>query len=129
MFGDADAAIARDEEDVRRVQRRAERLPPLREAVAAARGTAVSRERDLGVTVDPSGRIVALTIEDSALSRGGARLAADLVRLLGQARRDLQRQLLGSAVETLGVDDPLVETYRSSIGTPDDMPRKTGGLW
>lgn len=129
MYGDADAAIARVEEDVRRAQQRAEKLPLLREAVDAARGTAVSRERDLGVTVNLSGRIVALTIDDSALARGGTRLAADLVRLLGQAHQDLQRQVLGSAIEALGDDDPIVDTYRSSIETTEDTPRNTGGLW
>jgi hypothetical protein len=116
---DADAAIEKVADDVRRAQTRAERMPQLQAAAAAVRGRAISRQRDIAVVVSQTGQITELRIHDQALERGGSRLAADLIQLVDQARVDLQRQMLDVAVDLLGEDDPLVETYRDAVA-PDD---------
>lgn len=119
MFEDADAAIARVEEDVRRAQERAERLPSLVAAAAAVRGTATSRRRDLTVEVDQSGGVVDLRITDAALDLGSSRLSSELLALIGQAKADAQRQLLAAATELLGEDDPAVATLRATTAAAE----------
>lgn len=119
MFEDADAAIARVEEDVRRAQERAERLPSLVAAAAAVRGTATSRRRDLTVEVDQSGGVVDLRITDAALDLGSSRLSSELLALIGQAKADAQRQLLAAATELLGEDDPAVATLRATTAATE----------
>jgi len=113
MFDDADEAIARVEDDVRRAQRRAERMSQLQQSTRAARG--VGRGREVVVEVDRSGELVDLRIADAALSRGGvgvARLVLDATRL---ARRDLRRNLLAAASEILGDDDPVLDELRVQL--------------
>lgn len=127
MFEDADAAIARVEEDVRRAQERAERLPSLVAAAAAIRGTATSRRRDLTVEVDQSGSVVDLRITDAALDLGSARLSSELLALIAEAKADTQRQILAAATELLGEDDPAVATLRATtaaaVGSADGQER------
>lgn len=62
MFEDADEAIARVEEDVRRARERAARYPPLQAAIDGVRARAVSPHRDLAVEVDAAGILRDLTI-------------------------------------------------------------------
>lgn len=126
MFPDADAAIARVEDDIRRAQERAERLPSLVAAAAAVRGTATSRRRDLAVEVDQSGAIVDLRISDAALDLGGSRLSAEIVALTAEARADAQRQVLEAATELLGEDDPAVATLRAASTAAPGAPGAGG---
>jgi hypothetical protein len=112
-YDTADDAIAKVEEDVRRAQERLERLPLLRAAVEAVRGSAVNQQRDMAVTVDNTGEAVSIRIEDKALDRGATRLSTDLIRLLKQARQDVQERMTIAAAEVLGEDDPVVSSYRA----------------
>jgi hypothetical protein len=133
VYHNADQAIARIEDDVRRAQKRMERLPLLQEAAASVRGSAVTQQRDIAVTVDNTGEVVSLQIEDRALSRGAARISADLIRLLKQARHDVQVQMVAAAIEVLGDDDPIVDSYRHMVeagattSTTETLPSR-GGL-
>lgn len=126
MFEDADAAIARVEDDIRRAQERAERLPSLVTAAAAIRGTATSRRRDLAVEVDQSGAIVDLRISDAALDLGGSRLSAEIIALTAEARADAQRKVLEAATELLGEDDPAVATLRAASASASSGARTEG---
>ncbi len=120
MFDDAEAAIARVEQDVRRAQQRAERMTRLQQVTAAARG--VVRRTEVAVEVDHTGQLTDLRIADSALNRGGsgvARLVLETVRL---ARRDLQRNLLVAAADVLGDDDPVLDGLRAQL-EPEAMAR------
>ncbi|MFJ3394060.1 YbaB/EbfC family nucleoid-associated protein [Leifsonia aquatica] len=132
MFDDADAAIAKITEDVRRAQERAERLPLLQATTEAARGSAISAQRDIAVTVDQTGQVTELRIDDRALDRGGSRLAADIVQLLARARDDVRVKLLTAAADVLGKDDPIVDSFRERVETAGSEPasdaRTAGGL-
>ena len=126
MFENADEALARVQDDIRRAQWRAERMPDLHAATARARGFAASDTEDLRVEIDHTGAVTSLHIDDAALSRGGSALAAELVQLMGQARTDLQRTLLDSAIELLGDDDPIVITYRDTLQAEIDAAQSGG---
>ncbi len=126
MFENADEALARVQDDIRRAQWRAERMPDLHAATARARGFAASDTEDLRVEIDHTGAVTSLHIDDAALSRGGTALAAELVQLMGQARTELQRTLLDSAIELLGDDDPIVITYRDTLQAEIDAAQSSG---
>ncbi|QAY59804.1 hypothetical protein ET475_07240 [Microbacterium protaetiae] len=113
MFTDADEAIARVEDDVRRAQGRAQRMSRLQEAAAAARG--VGRGREVVVQVDQTGELVDLRIADAALSRGGAGVARLVLESMRMARTDLRRNLLAAASEILGDDDPVLGGLRAQL--------------
>ena len=134
MFDNADEVEGRIQEDVRRALQRAERMPELVAATQAARGRAVSRERDISVEVDHTGQVTSLQIANEALRRGGTRLAAEILSLLNQARHEVQKQMLAAATGVLGEDDPLLDPFRvtveaETIANPGTTPPKSGGLW
>lgn len=126
VFENADDAIAKVQDDIRRAQWRAERIPDLQAATARTRGLATSEAEDLRVEIDHTGAVTSLHIDDQALSRGGSALAAELVQLMGQARTELRRKLLESAVELLGDDDPIVSTYRDTLQAEVDSAESAG---
>lgn len=113
MFDDADEAIARVEEDVRRAQQRAARMSQLQRATAAARG--VGRHREVVVEVDHTGEITGLQIADAALRRGGAGVSRLVLETMRVARTDLRRNLLTAATEVLGDDDPVLDGLRAQL--------------
>jgi hypothetical protein len=114
-YDDVDQTPARIEDDIRRAQQRMERLPLLQEAAASVFGSAVAPQGDIAVTVDNTGEVVSLRIEDRALTRGAAEISADLIRLLRQARQDIHIQMVAAAVGILGDNDPIVDSYRHMV--------------
>jgi hypothetical protein len=122
----ADDAIARVAADVARAEQRAERFAELQSATAALRVRTVSRERDIAVEVDSSGRLVGLRIHDVALSRGGSRLADEIVALIGSACRSLQEELREAAVRVLGEDEPLLHAFPAPSGVAGAARAATG---
>lgn len=133
VFDDADEALAKVNEDIQLAQQRLERLPRLREVTESARGRAASPRRDIAVEVNHADQVTALQIRDEALSRGGDRLASELVGLLNAARHDVQKQMLASATEILGEEDAgLLDPLRLSVeaeAAANDPDQTTGGLW
>jgi hypothetical protein len=125
VLGDADEAIARVQDDVRRAEARAVRFGELREAVAAVRGRAVSRARDVAVEVDSTGAVTDLQISDQALHRGGIGLSAEIVALIAAAGRDARRSTADVAGGILGDDDPTVASLRAQL-QEDDPETATG---
>jgi hypothetical protein len=91
MFDDVDDAVARLHESVRRAPQRAAQVPPLQQAMHGVRSRAAPSSRDIAVEVDHTGQVTSLRIADSALGRGGARLAAELVGALNAARHDARK--------------------------------------
>jgi hypothetical protein len=130
----ADEALARIADDAARAQRRAERFAALQTAVGGIRGRAVSRERDLAVEVDSGGRIVALRIHDTALSRGGARLGSEILALVEASCDSAQDQVREAAVRLLGEDEPLLRSFparprrasTSALGTSGERQGREG---
>lgn len=129
VLGDADAAIAKVQDDVRRAQARAARFGELREAIAAVRGRAVSRARDVAVEVDSAGGVTDLRISDAALDRGGSRLSAEIVGLISMAGRDARRSTADVAGGILGDDDPTVAALRTALEKDEAGVRAGGASW
>lgn len=129
VLGDADEAIARVQDDVRRAQARAVRFGELREAIAAVRGRAVSRARDVAVEVDSTGGVIDLQISDAALDRGGSRLAAEIMGLIAMAGRDARRSTADVAGGILGEDDPTVASLRTQLEDDEADARAGGASW
>jgi DNA-binding protein YbaB len=114
-FDNADEAIARVEEDVRRAQQRAARYPQLQAAIDAVRARATSPRRDLSVEVDAAGVLRDLTIDDDAFERGGAKVAQEILELIERARSDARRQTLAHTTELMGADDPIVKAVAADL--------------
>lgn len=130
MFANPDDAIARVEDDIRRAQQRAERMSQLRSEAEAVRGSAISRQRDIEVEMDHTGQVTGVIINDQALDRGGRRVAADIMELLGRARQDVQAQMLEVASRLLGEDDPLLDMLRPAEAEGEGRsPQSSGRGW
>jgi len=130
MVWGADEAVQRVQDDVRRAQQRAERYPALQSAIDGVRGKAVSIRRDLSVEVDAAGVLRDLRIADSALDRGGDRLAAEIFELMGKATRQARADTLAATTEIMGDDDPIVKTIAADLearNAGDELGR-SGGL-
>jgi DNA-binding protein YbaB len=115
MFENADEAIAKIEDDIRRAEKRAERLPELQTAIDAVRARAISRQRDVAVEVDAGGVVRELEISDAALERGGRRLSQDVLALIRSATQDARARTLGLTTEILGEEDPLVKVVAADL--------------
>lgn len=129
MFDDPDEAIARVQEDIQRAQERAARMPQLREATEAVRGYAISRHRDIEVEMDHTGQVTALRIANQALTRGGTKVAADIMDLLTVARHNVQAQMLEAASGVLGADDPMLDMLRPPETGDEAKPRSSVLGW
>ena len=134
---DPDLIVERIDDDIRRVQDRAEKMNELSQASARVRGASASQQRDLAVEVDSAGRVTKLQIANQALSRGGSRVAAELMELFARAHQHAQEQMLETATGLLGEGDPVLEVLGQDApqsrtrDTPQlgVVPRKSGGLW
>lgn len=105
------------------------RFGELREAIAAVRGRAVSRARDVAVEVDSTGGVIDLQISDAALDRGGSRLAAEIMGLIAMAGRDARRSTADVAGGILGEDDPTVASLRTQLEDDEADARAGGASW
>lgn len=115
MVWGADEAIERVTEDVRRAQQRAERYPALQSAIDGVRGRAMSLRRDVSVEVDAAGVLKDLRIGDTALDRGGDRLAAEIFELMSKAVKQARAETLSATMEIMGEDDPIVKTIAADL--------------
>ncbi len=131
MVWGADEAIERVAEDVRRAQQRAERYPALQSAIDGVRGRAMSIRRDVSVEVDAAGVLKDLRIGDTALDRGGDRLAAEIFELMSKATKHARADIMNITTEIMGEDDPIVKTIAADLearnagdelGRPGSMP-------
>jgi DNA-binding protein YbaB len=115
---DADLAVARIEEQIAEAQERARRASEVRQQIDAVRGSATSPRRELTVTVDASGRLVAVDVTEDAL-----RLSPrDLGRLVVETANAAQRQAGAKAVEVasdaFGAESGIVAHLRDEVEKP-----------
>lgn len=98
--------LARNCDDaLTRARSQADALSNAGEAMAAVRGEARSPDGDIRATVDGSGRLVALTLEEEAPRIPAERLAALIVETVHSAAREASAQrlvVLGDLVADLG---------------------------
>jgi len=110
---DADGTIAQVEEDVRLNDERAARMPAFEAEMAALRGVATSRSRDIKVEVDASGRITGLELTEQAMAGGARRLAREILATATAAEIQAKQQAVRSVGQLLGDDDPITVQLRT----------------
>ncbi|WP_320064386.1 YbaB/EbfC family DNA-binding protein [Micromonospora sp. RTGN7] len=106
---------------------RAARARTLSAQVQALTGTASSPDRAVEVTVDSSGLLVDLRLDERTRRDAAAHTARQILDTTRAARADLLRRVTEVTTRTLDVDDPtaaaLVDSYRRRLdpdqGTPD----------
>ncbi|MGC4806735.1 YbaB/EbfC family nucleoid-associated protein [Micromonospora sp. DT233] len=106
---------------------RAAQAKALAGQVQALTGTASSLDRTVTVTVDSSGSLLDLRMDERTRQNPAAHTARQILDVTRAARADLLEKVTRTTTQTLGVDDPtaaaLVESYRHRLnpdqGTPD----------
>ncbi|MFG1777734.1 YbaB/EbfC family DNA-binding protein [Micromonospora sp. NPDC049051] len=106
---------------------RATRAKELASRVQALRGTATSPDRAIEVTVDSSGLLVGLRLDERTRQHSAAHTARQILATTQAAHTDLLSRITEATTGVLGAEDPtaaaLVESYRRRLdpdrGTPD----------
>lgn len=75
----------------------------------------MSIRRDVSVEVDAAGVLKDLRIGDTALDRGGDRLAAEIFELMSKATKQARTETLSATTEIMGEDDPIVKTIAADL--------------
>ncbi|GHJ07826.1 hypothetical protein TPA0907_21930 [Micromonospora humidisoli] len=122
-----DAAARRLDEWESSLVGQAERARALSVSAQALTGTARSSDRTIEVTVDSTGLLVDLRLDEQTRQRSAAHTARQIMATTRAARTDLLRQLTEATTRALGVDDPatraIIESHRRRLdtgaGTPD----------
>ncbi|MFZ4840877.1 hypothetical protein [Mycetocola saprophilus] len=128
MIQDPDEVLAGIDEDVRRAERRMAAQAQLVETMGQLRGIATDRGRDITVEVDTSGAITNLKLTDRATALGGTKLAPEILRVVADARGNLQEQMLASAQELLGEDDPALGALRAEVEDHRERQERAAGF-
>ena len=112
---DADLAITRVQQQIADAQERAVKAQEVQGRIEAIRATSTSPRRELSVTVDASGRLVAVDLSDDAYDLEPQELGELIVRTAGAAQGLAGAQAVEFAQEAFGEDSPLVDHLRSEI--------------
>ncbi|MGN9806451.1 YbaB/EbfC family nucleoid-associated protein [Micromonospora sp. L32] len=98
---------------------RAEQAKSLSARVQALTGTATSADRAVTVTVDATGGLLDLRLDERVRQHSAAHIARLILEVTRAARADLLRQVTEATAGTLDRDDPtgqaIVESYRSRL--------------
>ncbi|MGN9893401.1 YbaB/EbfC family nucleoid-associated protein [Micromonospora sp. L31] len=107
------------ESDLAERAERAERAKSLSAQVQALTGTATSTDRAVTVTVDATGALSDLRLDERIRQHPAAQTARLILETTDGARADLLRQVTDATAGALGQDDPtgraIVESYRSRL--------------
>lgn len=122
--GDADAAIARVEDQIAQAQRRAVQARQLRADIDAVRGVAASPRREVTVTVDAAGRLADVDLADAAFDLSPRELGRLIVQTAGAAQRTAGEQALALTAEVFGEDSTVVDHLRAEL---DRLPPSADG--
>lgn len=122
-----DAATRRLDDWEASLAARAARAKALAAQVQALVGTAASPDRMVEVSVDSSGLLVDLRLDERTRQNSAADTARQILQTSRAARADLLRKVADAAAHTLDAGDPtaaaLVDSYRRRLdpdyGTPD----------
>lgn len=129
MYQDAEQTLATIRRDASAAVERAAAATRFRRDVDSTQGSARSRDRTIRATVDASGMVVDLEIADSALSRRGRDLAADIRRTIYDAQQDASRQVVELSVSTFGETSPVTDRMKAELNARFQEPDTTGGSW
>jgi DNA-binding protein YbaB len=122
--GDADAAIARVEDQIAQAQARAVQAKKLRADIDALRGVAASPRREVTVTVDASGRLANVEFADAALEMVPRDLGRLVVETANKAQRVAGEKALALTAEVFGENSSVVDHLRAEL---DRMPPSADG--
>ncbi|MGC4892913.1 YbaB/EbfC family nucleoid-associated protein [Micromonospora sp. DT31] len=121
-----DAAARRLDEWESSLADRATRARDLSARSQALTGVARSDDGLVTVTVDGSGLLVDLRLDDRTRQHSATHTARQVLATTRAAHADLLRQLTAVTTETLGADDPagqaILESHRRRLAPDQDRP-------
>ena len=121
---DADAAIARVEQQIAAAQEQAQRAHEFQGRIAAVRGVARSPRGHVEVAVDAGGRLSAVDLSPAAMDLSPRELSALLVETAQTAQRVAGEQAVQLAEEAFGADSGAVGRLRAEV---DDLSAREEG--
>lgn len=128
MTATSEDALADLQAEVERAEARATVLARLQVSCETLHGRSISRARDVVVDVDAQGQLVGLSIEDSALTRGGRKLAQEIRNLSVAAAQSVHAQRLQLCTELLGSNDPAVQLVAAEFSHSASGDVAEGGV-
>lgn len=120
--------LGRDLDDAgEKVRTRSEAAAALADRVAALAASAAGRDGAIRVTVNSSGAVTALELEDRARERPAADLATDILGTIRRAQAGLVEQAREAVEETVGADSDTGQAVLDGFvqrfpAPPDDAP-------
>ncbi|WP_327028235.1 YbaB/EbfC family DNA-binding protein [Micromonospora sp. NBC_01740] len=121
-----DAATRRLDDWEASIADRAARAKELASRVQAMRGTATSPDRTTEVTVDSSGLLVDLRLDERTRQHSAAHTARQILATTRAAHADLLSRITEATTGVLGAEDStavaLVESYRRRLAPDRDTP-------
>lgn len=114
-FGSADEMIARVNAQVQEAQDRAAQATQFRKNVEIVRGRAASKESEVEVEVDASGKLTDLKLTAAALSKRPDVLARLIVHTSHAAHLKAGEQAVQLASDAYGEDSSVAERLRSEV--------------
>ncbi|GIG88476.1 YbaB/EbfC family DNA-binding protein [Plantactinospora endophytica] len=102
---------------------RADRTAELSRQLTGLRVTTCNPDGLVEVTLDPSGILVDLRLDERTRQWPAARVAAEILATVRAAGTELLREVTEATVRSLGAEDPagqaLIDSYRSRLAPPD----------
>ncbi|MDW5327918.1 YbaB/EbfC family nucleoid-associated protein, partial [Plantactinospora sp. KLBMP9567] len=102
---------------------RAERVAELSRRLAGLRVTTRGADGLVEVTLDTSGMLVDLWLDERTRQQPAAQVAVEIVATVRAARTELLHRMTEATVESLGAGDPagqaLVDSYASRLAAPE----------
>ncbi|SCF06891.1 hypothetical protein GA0070607_5141 [Micromonospora coriariae] len=121
-----DAARRRLDEWESSLAERAARATTLSERLQALTGVATSCDRMIEVTVDSSGLLTDLRLDERIRQRSAAHTARQIMETTRAAHADLLKRLTETTTEALGNNDPtgraLIDSYQRRLGSDESAP-------
>lgn len=120
-WGDADAVIARVNEQIAEAQENAVRAEQVKQDIDGLRERASSPRREVTVTVDASGRFTDLELTREAMMLAPDALARLVVETAARAQRGAGQRAIEIAAEVFGAESLAVDHLRGEVAarTPD----------
>ena len=101
-----DGQDARVDDWLASIEERASRARALNERLAGLSASSVSADRLVQVTVDASGRLTKLELDDGVRGHSGRWVAEHIMRTLAHAQQQVADQVKGVVADTVGLDTP-----------------------
>jgi DNA-binding protein YbaB len=114
-WADPDSMIERVRQQVEQAQEAAKRATQMRGQFESIRGKAESDRNEVRVTVDTSGRLLDLQIDDDATGRGGRELAQIILTTIREAQRRAGTEAMALVEDTFGAESGAATHMREEL--------------